>query len=139
MPGYLTTGKRIAYIRLRPMLAGGGDDARALFETARCQRNIRGDAYVGGRDVLCNPVIGRVCAIAHQDHSHFRDTWRSDWPRAIGDDESIELKTRRHAVNLLPHRARITIDVDVSQILARCLSTTATPAASTTASVPALP
>jgi len=23
MPGYLTTGKRIAYIRLRPMLAGG--------------------------------------------------------------------------------------------------------------------
>ena len=31
MPGYLTTGKRIAYIRLRPMLAGGGDDARALL------------------------------------------------------------------------------------------------------------
>ena len=119
MPGYLTTGKRIAYIRLRPMLAGGGDDARALFETARCQRNIRGDAYVGGRDVLCNPVIGRVRAIAHQDHSHFRDTWRSDWPRAIGDDESIELKTRRDAVNLLPHRARITIDINFSQLPAR--------------------
>jgi len=89
MPGYLTTGKCIAYIRLRPMLAGGRDGARALFETARCQRNIRGDAYVGGRDVLRNPVIGRVRAVADHDHTHIRGAWRPDRSRAVGDNQNI--------------------------------------------------
>jgi len=122
MPGYLTTGKRIAYIRLRPMLAGG-DDVRALFETARCQRDIRGDAYVGGRDALGNPFIGRVRAVADYDHTHIRDAWRPDWSRAVGDNKNIQPKARRHAVDLLPHRARITIHVDDGQTPARCFST----------------
>ena len=60
VPGDLSTSQRIAYIRLSPLFAGRGDDARAFFETACCQRDIGGDAYVGGRDVLRNPVIGPV-------------------------------------------------------------------------------
>ena len=41
MPRYLTTGKRVAYIRLRPVFASWGDDARTLFETARSIRPCR--------------------------------------------------------------------------------------------------
>jgi len=121
------------------MFAGWGNGARLFFETARCQRNIRGDAYVDSRDVLRDPVVGRVRAVADHDHSDVRGAWRPDRSRAVGDDENIELKTCRHAVDLLPHRARITIDVDVSQTLARCFSTTAIPAASTTAAAFGLP
>ena len=59
------------------------------------------------------------------------------------------LSLSRHAVDLLPHRARITIDVDVSQLPVRFRlnriplwadhSRLATPAASTTASALGLP
>ena len=42
--GYFTTGKGVTYIPLRPLFAGRRDDTRALFKTARCQRDIRGDA-----------------------------------------------------------------------------------------------
>ena len=34
VPRYLATDERIAYIRLRPLFAGRGDDPRSLFETA---------------------------------------------------------------------------------------------------------
>jgi hypothetical protein len=63
--------------------------------------------------------------------------------------KNIEPQQSRHAVDLLPHRARITIDVDVSQLPVRFRlnriplwadhSRLATPAASTTASVPLPP
>ena len=69
VPGYLSTGERITYIRQCPLFANRRDAARAFFETACCQRDIRGDAYVGGRDVLCNPVVSRVCAFTHQNHN----------------------------------------------------------------------
>jgi hypothetical protein len=49
-------------------------------------------------------------------HSQVRGTWRPDWSRAIGDDKNVKLKASRHAVYLLAHRARITIDIDVSQL-----------------------
>jgi hypothetical protein len=139
MPRYLTTGKRVAYIRLRPVFVSWGNGARTLFETARCQRDIRGDAYVGGRDVLCNPVAGRICAFAHQNHSHVGSARRPDRSRAVGDSENMELQASRHAIDLLAHRARITIDVDFSQLPVRCLSTLAIPGASTTASALAHP
>src|SRR5271166_5386525 len=116
------------------MFASRGDNASPIFETACCQRDVGGDAYVDGRDVLCNPVIGRICVIADHDHAHVRGTWRTDRSRAVGDNENIKPKASCHAVYLLPHRARITIDVDFSQTLARCFSTTAIPATSTTAS-----
>jgi hypothetical protein len=34
MPGYLTTGKRVSYIRLRPLVASRGDDPREFLEAA---------------------------------------------------------------------------------------------------------
>ena len=90
VPGYLTTGERIAYIRLRPLFAGRGDDARPFFEAPCCQRNVGGDAYVDGRDVLRDPVIGRICAVTDQDHSHVRGAWRPDRSRAVGDNKNIK-------------------------------------------------
>jgi len=54
------------------------------------ERDIGGDAHVGGRDVLCNPVVGRVCAFAHQNHTHVRGAWRPDRSRAVGDNQNIQ-------------------------------------------------
>ena len=103
------------------------------------QRDIGGDACVDGRDVPCNPVISRVCSVADQDHAHVRGAWWPDRARAVGDNENVKSKASRYAIDLLPHRTRITIDVDVSQTPACCFSTTAIPAASTIASAPLLP
>src|SRR6516165_3758532 len=96
--------------------------------------SIGGDADVVGRNMLCNPVISRICCIADQDHSYVRGARRPDRSRAIGDNEDVKPKTSRYAIDLLPHRTRITIDVDISQTPACCFSTTAIPAALTTAS-----
>ena len=69
---------------------------------------------------ICSAIQSlAVCAVGHQNHSHVRGTWRPDRSRAVGDNQNIELKARRHTVDLLPHRARITIDVDISQLQAR--------------------
>jgi hypothetical protein len=119
VPRDLSADKCITDIRLCPLFADRGDDPRFFLETARRQRDIGGDANVDGRNVLRNPVVGRVCVIADQNHSHVRGIWRPNGPRAVGDDENIEPKARRHAVDFLPHRARITIDVDLSQLLGR--------------------
>ncbi len=119
VPRDLTTCERVPYIRLRPLFAGGGDNARPFLKTARCQRYIGGDAYVDGRDVLRNPVISRVCIIADQHHFHVRGARRPDWSRAIGDNENIEPQASRYAVDFLAHRARITVDIDVSQLPVR--------------------
>ena len=54
VPGYLSTGERITYIRQCPLFANRGDDARAFFETACCQRDIRGDAY--GAAEMCSAI-----------------------------------------------------------------------------------
>ena len=66
--------------------------------------------------MLRHPVVGRIRAVTDQDYSHIRGAWRPDWSRTVGDNQNIELKARRHAVDLFPHRARITIDVDVGQL-----------------------
>ena len=100
---------------------------------------IGGDAHVDGRDMLRYPVIGGVCAVTDQDHSHIGGAWRPDWSRTVGDNQNIELKARRHAVDLFPHRARIAIDVDLSQLPPRCISTSAIPGALTTAALTGLP
>jgi hypothetical protein len=58
----------------------------------------------------CKPsFIGRVSAIAGQDHSHDRGAWRLDRARTVGDNENVQPKASRHAVDFLAHRARITI------------------------------
>jgi hypothetical protein len=93
VPGYLTTGKRIAYVRLRPLFASRGDNARPSFETARCQWDIGGDANVEGRDVLCNPVTGRVCSVA--DHSASLDC---DRERLALPNEHYEAFAACHAI-----------------------------------------
>jgi hypothetical protein len=41
---------------------------------------------------------------------------------SVRDNENLEFKARRHAVDLLPHRARITIDINISQLPIRCFS-----------------
>src|SRR5208282_1812363 len=52
---------------------------------------------------------------------------RTDRSRAIGDDENIEPKAPRYAVDLLTHWARITINVNVSQLPARFDASQPTP------------
>jgi hypothetical protein len=62
VPSDLTTGERIPDIRLRPLFSGRRDDARPFLEAAGCQRDIGGDAYVDGSDVLYDPIVSRVSA-----------------------------------------------------------------------------
>ena len=62
--------RRIADIHWRPVLTGRGDDPGAFFEAASCQRDIGGDTYVDSRDVFRNPVVGRVCVVADENHTH---------------------------------------------------------------------
>src|SRR5260370_8043512 len=69
VPGYLSTGERITYIRQCPLFANRGDAARAFFETACCQRDIRGDAYVAGRDVLSTPAVAPLSPFTHHTHT----------------------------------------------------------------------
>ena len=64
MSSYITTGKRVSDICLRPLFSGRGDDARAFLETARCQWDVGSDAYVRGPDTLGNPVVGCIRALS---------------------------------------------------------------------------
>jgi hypothetical protein len=121
VPGYITTGKRISDIRICPLFSGRGDDARSFFEAARCQWDIGGDGYVHGPDALGNPIVGCICRVADKNHAHARHPGWPDGSGAIRDNENFDLETRRHAVDLLAHRARITIDVNDSQLLVRFL------------------
>jgi hypothetical protein len=121
VPGYVTTGKSVSDIRICPLFSGRGDDARSFFEAARGQRDIGSDAYVHGPDALGDPIVGCICSVADENHAHVRHPRWPDWAGAIRDDENVDLETRRHAVDLLAHRARITIDVNVSQLLVRFL------------------
>jgi hypothetical protein len=66
--------------------------------------------------MLHNPVVGRVCAVADENHAHIRHPWWPNGARAVRHDKNVELQTSRYAVGLLTHWARITIDVNVSQI-----------------------
>ena len=85
------------------------------------QWDIGGYANVRGGDALRNPILGCICTVADKNHPHIRGLWRPDGSRAVGDYENVEPKTPRHAVDFLAHRARITIDVNVSQLPARFL------------------
>ena len=68
--------------------------------------------------------VGRVCAIADQYHSHIWGVWRSDWSRAVGDYEYIEPKACGHTVDLLAHRARVLVDINLGQLAAHYLLNT---------------
>jgi hypothetical protein len=70
---------------------------------------------------LCNPVVGCVCSVADEDHAHVRRPRWPDWSRTVGHDENIEPKARRHTVDLLAYRARVTVDKNLSQLAARFL------------------
>jgi hypothetical protein len=120
MSGYVTTSERVSDIRFCPLFSDRGHDARSFFEAARGQRDIGSNAYVHSPDALGNPVVGCICSVANENHAHVRHARWPDRAGAIRDNENFDLETRRHAVDLLTHRARITIDVNVSQIPA-CL------------------
>jgi hypothetical protein len=119
VPGYVTTGKSVSDIRICPLFSGRGDDARSLLR----QREASGISEVMHTSVapnaFGNPVVGRICSVADENHAHVRRPGRPDRSGAIRDDENFDLETRRHAVDLLVHRARITIDVNVSQLPVR--------------------
>jgi len=66
--------------------------------------------------MLRNPVVGRVRSVADQDYAHIRSAWRPDRARAVGDYEHIELEACCYTVDLLPHRARIGINVNIGQL-----------------------
>ena len=68
--------------------------------------------------IVFEDTIGRICRVSEILER---------------DNKNIKLKASRYAIDLLAHRARITIDMDVSQLPARCLRKLAIPAASTTA------
>ena len=72
-------------------------------------------------DLRSNPVVGCICSVANENHAHVRHARWPDRAGAIRDNENFDLETRRHAVDLVAHRARISIDVNVSQILVRFL------------------
>ena len=80
IPGYIPTGKRVADIRLCPLLSGRGDDARSFPDAALCQRDVGSNAHVRGPDALGNPVIGRIRAVADENHGHVRHPRRPDGP-----------------------------------------------------------
>jgi hypothetical protein len=61
----------------------------------------------------------RAQATIYRGWVDIRGAGRSDRTRAIGDNENVELKTRRHTVDLVPHRAGVPIDIDGSQLSAR--------------------
>jgi hypothetical protein len=119
VPGYLTTGKCIAYIRLRPSYSSRRDDTGAFLEAARGQWDVGRDAYIGGGDMIRDPIVGRVCAIADENHMHVRGPRRPDRSRAIVDNENVEPQARRYPIDLLPHWACIAIDINVSQLSTR--------------------
>src|ERR1700719_3694776 len=116
MPGYFTTGKRVSDIRPRPLFSGRGDDARPFLEATRYQRDIGSDAHVSSPDALDNPVVCCIRAIADENHAHVRHPSGPNRSGAVRDDENFDLETRCHAVDLLAHRAGITINVNVSQL-----------------------
>ena len=92
-----------------------GETARADFgQAARGQRDIGGDADIGGRDALGDPVIRRVRRRVHDDHLHVRQAGRTDWTRAVRDDEHREREAGGHAVDFLADRAGVGVNVDGS-------------------------
>jgi hypothetical protein len=46
VPCDITTAESVPYIRLCPMFASSGEDARPFLETPQCQWDIGGDVYV---------------------------------------------------------------------------------------------
>ena len=97
----------------RPTRSQGGTEGSNPLSSSResCELRITrsapgsigGDADVVGRNMLCNPVISRICCIADQDHSYVRGARRPERSRAIGDNEDVKPKTSRYAIDLLPH------------------------------------
>ena len=72
MTGDLSASKRAGDIGLGERTAVWRHDARAFFEAARGERDIGGDADIGGGDALRDPIVGRVHRVA--DHHHL-DEW----------------------------------------------------------------
>jgi hypothetical protein len=92
-----------------------------------------------GSDALGNPVIGCIRVLADENHAHVWGSRRPDWSRAIRDNENVEPKTHRNAVDLLAHRARVTVDVKVCQWSARSILDTGFEALRTDSLSPPLP
>ena len=95
-----------------PVMAGRRDGARGAAEAARGQRDIGGDADIGGGDPLGDPVIRGIRRGTDDDHLHVRKARRADRARTVGDDEHGHADTGRDAVDLLAHRAGIGVDID---------------------------
>ena len=128
-----------------------GETTRAPFLRQRDASGISAVTHISNFNAFGNPVVRCICAFPDENHAHVRSSRRPNWSRAVGDHENVEPKTRRHAVDLLTYRTRVTTNVDVRQFLVRFLSTrdllhqtppvlvyhrlSATPLASTSASV----
>jgi hypothetical protein len=95
VPGYLTTGKRVSYIRLRPLFASRGDDPREFLE----QRDASGISAVTHTSTAetCSAIQSSAafCSVADEDHAHVRGAWWPDRSGAIGDNENVKSKASR--------------------------------------------
>ncbi len=96
------------------MLADRRDSAGGLGKASRGQRDVGGDADIGGGDPLGDPVIRRVRRGVDNDHADVRQARRANRTRTIGDDEDGQTKAGRHAVGFLADRASIGVDIDRS-------------------------
>ena len=117
-----------------------GETPRAPFLRQRAASGISEVTHTSAAE-MCSAIQSSAASALSPTRTitHVRGAERPDRSRAVKDDQNIEAQARRHAVDLLPHRACITIDVDISQFLTQWLSTSATPAASTIVSASDLP
>ena len=150
---YFAAGKCISYIRFCPLFSGRRDDARPFLR----QREASGISEVTHTSVapMCSAIQSSSALSPTRTMLTFDAPGGRIGREPLETTKTLTLRRAANAVDLLAHRTRISIDVNVSQVSAwflpsprsgapepPCLAhhrQSATPAASTTACVPALP
>jgi len=84
-----------------------------LFQTARCERYVRGNGDIERLNSLGDPIIGRIGACRNDDVTDSRIGARPY--STIGDDIDRKIMTIRDALDLNLDRACIAIDIDIEQ------------------------
>jgi hypothetical protein len=90
----------------------------AFGEAARGQRNVRRDADIGLRDVIGNPVIGGVGPLSHNDHADIGTVDRANRPGAVRHHEDDQFEAAGYAIDLIPNRAGIRVDINRGHVTA---------------------
>ncbi len=91
-------------------LAVRGEDVGAGGDASARQRHIGGDHDSAGPRALRDPIVGDVGPRRNDDALDVGRARNHD--RAVGDDEDLEPKTRRYAIDLVLHRTGVGVDID---------------------------